>query len=200
MTNSTCCETEPCSCRMKMSETHSFSVKNKAAAFNLRWRALSVLSSTSAIKRSRVREAYTGNEMVPAEREEDAVRSGCAALDIHAIVIGGSTETRGELRCPSTNTRFDSSNAQPSNIRSCTVTGNGEDSSLRRCGSNVETKCKLSIEMDSLLAASCRRAFRKTSGRRKSLKATGWARMDRDCTRRTQSPFSAAMRLANPCK
>lgn len=35
---------------------------------------------------------------------------------------------------------------------SCTVTGSGEDSSLKRCGSKVATRCKLSMEMASFRA------------------------------------------------
>mmetsp|Transcript_20852 Transcript_20852/g.49506 ORF Transcript_20852/g.49506 Transcript_20852/m.49506 type:complete len:382 (-) Transcript_20852:830-1975(-) len=116
------------------------------------------------------------------------------------MVSGGSIETRGEVLWPSTSTRLASSKLQPSKISSCTVTGSGEDSSLKRCGSKVATRCKLSMEMASFRADCWRRAFKNTSGRKKSLRLTGWLVTSLEFTRRIQSPLRATIRLARPCR
>ena len=43
-----------------------------------------------------------GQRNCAAARADEAVLSGCATLDIQAIVKGGRTDTSEEVRCPST--------------------------------------------------------------------------------------------------
>merc|ERR1719282_135525 len=138
---------------------------------------------------------------VPAFLAEEIARSGESAFDIHAIHKGGNTETRGELRLASTKIRRLSSKTQPSKIKSCTITGNGAvEVSLKSCGSKVATRWRLSIGTESLRAVCCLRAFKNTSGRKKSLNVTGFSNTFFAVTRFTQSPFNATILFDKPCK
>mmetsp|Transcript_101985 Transcript_101985/g.255574 ORF Transcript_101985/g.255574 Transcript_101985/m.255574 type:complete len:277 (+) Transcript_101985:346-1176(+) len=56
------------------------------------------------------------------------------------------------------------------------------------------------METANFRAVCCRRAFKKTSGRRKSLRTTGCSSGFLEATRLTQSPFRASILLARPCK
>mmetsp|Transcript_117801 Transcript_117801/g.367055 ORF Transcript_117801/g.367055 Transcript_117801/m.367055 type:complete len:355 (-) Transcript_117801:391-1455(-) len=132
---------------------------------------------------------------------EETARSGWAVLDIQAMVSGGSTVVSGELRWPSTRTRRCSSKTQPSRMRSLTVTGSGVvEVSLRSGGSKDATRCRLSMDTESFRAVCCRRAFRKTSARRKSLRTTACSTGFLDAARFSQSPFRAASRFERPVR
>mmetsp|Transcript_1612 Transcript_1612/g.4761 ORF Transcript_1612/g.4761 Transcript_1612/m.4761 type:complete len:308 (-) Transcript_1612:1052-1975(-) len=141
-----------------------------------------------------------GIDTVAAPRAEDTTRSGCVARSIHAIVSCGSTETRGEFRWPSDKTILCESKAQPSKIKLCTCTGSGDMAEPMRPLSKVATRWRLSMDTLRVRAVCCRKAFRKTSGLRKSLNVTPWSSMREEATRFTQSPFRASIRFAKPCK
>mmetsp|Transcript_121846 Transcript_121846/g.350242 ORF Transcript_121846/g.350242 Transcript_121846/m.350242 type:complete len:310 (+) Transcript_121846:416-1345(+) len=131
---------------------------------------------------------------------DDTARAGCVSRAIHAMVSGGSTETSGELRCPSVSNKVLLSKAQPSRIKLCTLTDSGADEPTRSAGSKEDTRWRLSIETDNARAVCCRNAFRKTSGLRKSLNTTWPSIGFREEARLTQSLLSASTRLAKPCK
>mmetsp|Transcript_71254 Transcript_71254/g.155267 ORF Transcript_71254/g.155267 Transcript_71254/m.155267 type:complete len:256 (+) Transcript_71254:65-832(+) len=84
-------------------------------------------------------------------------------------------------------------------MRPCTLTGSGDtEASLRRWDSNEDTRWRLSIEILRARAVCCRSAFKKTSGLKKSLKATGSRSGFPDERRRSQSPLRACILAPKP--